>query len=283
MNTSFSDATSTVTDTLPALPDLPLAARYTGAEPVTWNGAKVYPVHSVPLGVSPATVTLTLRAAGPRRGVHGLGVGLSVESGHVLLAGRQLRGVDVWSDAMADGVSLRICPADATAAITLTPVWVDDRGEIISWTGNYGMLITRERACTVLHCSTGVGPADFTELVVELSTAPTPPDPVQPADAGRYSRALYDLGVAMHGRGEDGQAFELWIQAADLGHPAAAYDLAVVLLRRGDLPEAERWWRIAADHGDTRAMAGLAEVLERRGNTSEAGRWRAALAEHHSR
>lgn len=282
MNTSLSYASSTVTDRFDLAPDLPLAALYDGAEPLTWNGASVYPVHTVALGVSPTTITLTLRAAGPRRGVHGLGIGLGIENGHVLLNGRQLRGVDVWTDAMAEGIELRICPASAAASASLTPVWVDEFGEIISWTGNYGMLVTREPTCAVLHCSTGVGPADFTELVVELRTAPTPPDPIPPADAGRYGRALYDLGVAMHGRGEDHQAHELWRQAADSGHAGAAYDLAVVLLRQGDLAEAERWWRTAADHGDTRAVAGLAEVLERRGNLAEARIWRAALASEHS-
>ncbi|WP_067563444.1 tetratricopeptide repeat protein [Nocardia acidivorans] len=256
----------------------PPALRYDSAEPLTWNGAKVYPLHSHRIGGSPTTVTFRLRTAQPRRGVRALGMGLAVEGGHVLLNGRQLSGVDVWSDAMSGGVELRISPDGSDAAVTLTPVWVDDFGEVVSWSGNYGMLITRERSCLVLHCSTGVGPPDFTELVVEFATAPTPPDPIPPADAGLYTEALYELGVAMQQRGDGQQACELWRQAADLGHFAAAYDLAVVLLRLGQLAEAEYRWRIAADHGDPRAMAGLAEVLERRGNPAEARIWRAALA-----
>ncbi|GAB4586298.1 tetratricopeptide repeat protein [Nocardia sp. IFM 10818] len=263
--------------------ELPLADRYDSAEPVTWNGAKVYPVHQVIVGLSPTTVTLNLRAAAPRRGVRSLGMGMGVEGGHVLLNGRQLTGVDVWTDAMTGGIELRVCPTESEAAISLTPVWVDDTDAVLSWSGNYGMLITRERSRTVLHCSTGVGPPDFTELVVELSTAPTPPDPIPAPEASRYSGALYELAVAMHGRGEEDQACELWSQAAAFGHLAAAYDLGVVRFRRGDLAEAERWWRTAADHGDVRAMAGLAEVLDRRGNVSEARVWRAALtAESHS-
>ncbi|WP_157535165.1 hypothetical protein [Nocardia inohanensis] len=255
----------------------PLADRYAGAEPVTWNGAKVYPVHSAAIGLSPTTVTLNLRTAAPRRGVHSLGIGLSVDAGHVLLHGRQLMGVDVWSDAMSGGIGLQICPT-ADAAITLTPVWVDDTGAVLSWSGNYGMLVTREPACTVLHCSTGVGPPDFGELVVELGIAPTAAPPEPPVEAGRYQGALYDLGVAMHGRGEERQACELWRQAAAFGHLGAAYDLGVVRFRQGEFAEAEHWWRTAADHGDVRAMAGLAAVLERRGKISEARVWRAALA-----
>ncbi|WP_405495362.1 tetratricopeptide repeat protein [Nocardia sp. NBC_00511] len=254
-----------------------LADRYDSTEPVTWNGAQVYPLHSESIGACPATVTLNLRTTSPRSGVRGLGIGLSVERGHVLLGGRRLRGVDVWSDAMSGGIDLRIAPS-GPAAITLTPVWVDDTDTTVSWSGNYGMLITRERTGLVLHCSSGVGPPDFGELVVELSTALTPPPPEPPADAGRYQQALYDLAVAMHGRGDEGQACELWTQAATFGHLGACYDLGVIHFRRGNFTDAEYWWRSAATHGDARAMAGLAEALTRLGNHSEARVWRAASA-----
>ncbi|MEV6773531.1 hypothetical protein AB0N05_33355 [Nocardia sp. NPDC051030] len=256
----------------------PLADRYDSADPVTWNGAKVYPMYSQVVGVSPTTVTLKMRSSAPRPGVRSLGMGLSVDGGHVLLGGRQLRGVDVWSDAMFGGIDLQVCPTSGDAAIALTPVWVDRTDATVSWSGNYGMLITRERSLLVLHCSTGVGPPDFSELVVEITTALTPLPPVAPADAGRYRDALYELGVAMHGRGEESQACQLWTQAATFGHLGAAYDLGVVRYRQGDLAAAEDCWRTAADHGDIRAMGGLAEVLERRGNSSEARVWRAALA-----
>ncbi|MGW4354459.1 tetratricopeptide repeat protein [Nocardia sp. NPDC004582] len=255
-----------------------LADRYASADPVTWNGAQVYPLHSEALGDSPATVRLTLRTAVARAGVRSLGIGLAVDRGNVLLGGRQIRGVDVWSDAMDGGIDLEVCPTDTDAAITLTPVWVDDSGATVSWAGNYGMLITREPAMTVLHCSTGVGPPDFGELVVELTTARKPPRPDLPPDAGRYQNALYELGVAMQSRGDEEQACQLWAQAAEFGHVGAAYDLGVVRYRRGDYPEAEHWWRTAATHGDPRAMAGLAELLSRRGGPGEARVWRTSGA-----
>ncbi|WP_433590237.1 tetratricopeptide repeat protein [Nocardia sp. CA-145437] len=255
-----------------------LADRYASADPVTWNGAQVYPLHSETLGDSPATVRLTLRTAVARAGVRSLGIGLAVDRGNVLLGGRQIRGVDVWSDAMDGGIDLEVCPTDADAAITVTPVWVDDSGATVSWVGNYGMLITREPAMTVLHCSTGVGPPDFGELVVELATTRRPPRPDLPAEAGRYQNALYELGVGMQSRGDEEQACQLWAQAAEFGHVGAAYDLGVVRYRRGDYPEAEQWWRLAATHGDSRAMAGLAELLSRRGGPGEAQAWRTAGA-----
>ncbi|MEV0032014.1 tetratricopeptide repeat protein [Nocardia sp. NPDC050793] len=94
-----------------------------------------------------------------------------------------------------------------------------------------------------------------------------------------YRGALYDLGVAMFGRGEEDQACGLWAQAAQAGHPGAGYDLGVVLFRRGDLVAAEGWWRTAAELRDLRAMAGLAELLDRRGDHAEARMWRARAAD----
>ncbi|MBB5916914.1 hypothetical protein BJY24_005826 [Nocardia transvalensis] len=250
--------------------ELPLAERYAGAEPISVDGTTVHPMYSEPLGADPAVVTLTLHAAAPPAGLLGLGIGLSVLSGHVALRGRRLRGVDVWTDAMSGGVDLEVCAAGPDASFTLTPVWMDAAGVTESWTGNYGVRIERTASGQpLLYCSSGIGPADFTELVVEVGTAPAP------TDQSRYRSALYDLGVAMHGRGEVDEACALWTQAAGFGHAGAAYDLGVVRYRRGEFTEAERWWRAAADHGDIRAMAGLAEILDRRGDSTEAQMWRA--------
>ncbi|MGW4739486.1 tetratricopeptide repeat protein [Nocardia xishanensis] len=121
------------------------------------------------------------------------------------------------------------------------------------------------------------------------SPAPAAADPIgdlgaRPSQAERgaetgYRGALYDLGVAMFGRGEEDQACELWAQAAQAGHSGAGYDLGVVLFRRGDLVAAEGWWRTSAELRDLRAMAGLAELLDRRGDHAEARMWRARAAD----
>ncbi|MCP2294395.1 Tetratricopeptide repeat-containing protein [Nocardia amikacinitolerans] len=103
--------------------------------------------------------------------------------------------------------------------------------------------------------------------------------PVERGAETGYRGALYDLGVAMFGRGEEEQACGLWAQAASAGHPGAGYDLGVVLFRRGDLAGAEGWWRMAAELRDLRAMAGLAELLDRRGDHAEARMWRARAAD----
>jgi uncharacterized protein len=247
-----------------------LAQRYAGIEPVDWYGTTVHPLYSETLGADPAVITLAMRESSPPPGLLGLGIGLSVIGGHVALGERRLLGVDVWSDAISAGISLDVSAAGPTAAVTLTPVWMEVGGEVVSWTGNYGVLIDRSSTGnTVLRCSVGVGPVSFADLVVEVAVR------IVPTGESRYRGALYELGVAMHGRGDMDQACELWTQAATLGHAGAAYDLGVLRYRRGELREAEHWWRVAADHGDVRAMAGLAAVLRRQGNLTEAQAWRA--------
>lgn len=246
-----------------------LADRYGGAEPVRWDGRAVYPLYSEPLGADPTVLTLTLRRVAPPAGLVGVGIGVSVLSGHVALDGRRLRGVDVWTDAMSGGVDIELCGAGPDAGVTLSPVWMAGDGATVSGTGNYGVVVDRSGdGSPVLHCSTGIGAPDFGELVVGVAIR------AMPTDESRYSGALYDLGVAMHGRGDTDQACALWTQAAGLGHVGAAYDLGVARFRLGAFGEAEHWWRMAADQGDVRAMTGLAEVLDRRGSADEAQRWR---------
>ncbi|MEU7633074.1 hypothetical protein AB0C34_24375 [Nocardia sp. NPDC049220] len=103
-------------------------------------------------------------------------------------------------------------------------------------------------------------------------------DSDQAGDPG-YRSALFDLGVAMHSRGDEEQACGLWTQAAEAGHAAAAYELGAVRLRRGELAGAVFWWRTAADRRDSRAMAGLAELLDQQGNHAEAKIWQTRAAE----
>ncbi|MFI7670578.1 tetratricopeptide repeat protein [Nocardia sp. NPDC049526] len=389
--------------------NLPLAARYRSADPITWNGSLIYPMYTEQVGSAPILVTMKLLSAAPPAGLRGHGIGLSVVDGHIGIDGRRLAGVDVWSDALADGVTFEVVPTDPGALFSLTPVWVDGFGAQKSWSGNYGILIEQPpTGRIILWCSVGEGPPNFANLVVEVETAnlpagsaptpaaptpaaapptpqpaeprpdrsaqptpttqpqravsvaperPRPPEPqptpadlemvrfpeslqttfarpelpaaeqTTPLQAARtrlaepsvaeqvpvkqelaadtdhtplpeapkpgqsksqartndgdrgYRAALYDLGVAMFGRGEEEQACGLWAQAAEAGHAGAAYDLGVVLFNRGELGDAERWWRTAAERRESRAMTGLAELLERQGNHTEAEIWRACVAE----
>ncbi|WP_067472861.1 tetratricopeptide repeat protein [Nocardia amamiensis] len=162
--------------------NLPLAARYQSADPIRWHGSMVYPMYSEQIGPAPTTVTVTMLSAAPPAGLRGLGIGLSVVDGYVDLHGRSLAGVDAWSDALAEGVGFHVTPTAPSTLVTLTPVWVDEFGTQKSWTGNYGIVVEhRPEGRVVLWCSIGEGPANFANLVVEVSTAPTIIAPDVPA------------------------------------------------------------------------------------------------------
>ncbi|MFC9440271.1 hypothetical protein [Nocardia sp. NPDC057030] len=153
--------------------DRPLAARYQSAEPIILRGSKVYPMYTEQVGPEPTTVTITLLSAAPPAGLRGLGMGLSVVDGYVGLNGRRLAGVDVWSDALVGGISFDIIGTAPVTLVTLTPVWVDGFGEQKSWVGNYGIVVeSAPDGRMVLWCSIGEGPANFANLVVEVTTSP---------------------------------------------------------------------------------------------------------------
>ncbi|MFI8974116.1 hypothetical protein ACIGO9_14605 [Nocardia asteroides] len=154
---------------------IPLAQRYTSADPIDWCGAAVYPMYAEALSLGTTTVRLHALSVMAPAEVTGLGLGLTVQGGYVHLNGKSLQGVDIWYDALADGVDI-VVTADAPEALfTLTPVWVAGTQAQQSWTGNYGMVIDLLPGSTsTLWCSTGPGTPDFNELVVELTTAPAP-------------------------------------------------------------------------------------------------------------
>ncbi|WP_330230784.1 hypothetical protein OHA40_33435 [Nocardia sp. NBC_00508] len=145
---------------------------------------------------------------------------------------------------------------------------------------------TQQRADTpVAESSSQISDTPSTPTVLprldELSTATDAPrneTTRQSGDLG-YRGALYDLGVAMHRRGEEQQACGLWAQASAAGHAGAAYELGAVRYRHGDTAGAESWWHTAAERGEPRAIAGLADLLEQQGKHTEARSWRTYAAE----
>lgn len=175
--------------------DRPLAARYQSAEPIVLRGSKVYPMYTEQVGPEPTTVTITLLSAAPPAGLRGLGMGLSVVDGYVGLNGRRLAGVDVWSDALVGGISFDIIGTAPVTLVTLTPVWVDGFGEQKSWVGNYGIVIENAPdGRMILWCSIGEGPANFANLVVEVTTSPAAPQAQpQPAVDAQHTHPLRSM------------------------------------------------------------------------------------------
>ncbi|WP_067860849.1 hypothetical protein [Nocardia shimofusensis] len=160
----------------------PLAARYTGSEPILWNGSMVYPMYTDRIGTEPILLYMTLLSQAPPAGLRGHGLGLSVLQGYIELDGHKLTGVDIWSDALARGVTVELVPTGADAVFSLTPVWVDQTGAHRSWTGNYGMLVEDiPNDIVALWCSLGEGPPNFANLVVGVGIAPVRPGTREPS------------------------------------------------------------------------------------------------------
>ncbi|WP_280495673.1 hypothetical protein, partial [Nocardia farcinica] len=173
--------------------DQPLAARYTGAEPILWNGSMVYPMYSDRLPQEPTLLFMSLLSQAPPAGLRGHGLGLAVQDAYIELDGHRLTGVDIWSDALARGVTVELVPTGAAPLFTLTPVWVDQTGAHRCWTGNYGMLVEDiPNDIVALWCSLGEGPPNFANLVVggaagAAQTTPAPragPPPPPPPPPG---------------------------------------------------------------------------------------------------
>lgn len=152
----------------------PLAARYRSADPIDWRGTPVYPMYAEQLPGTTAELTLILLSATPPTSLRGFGVGLSTVDGYIGFGHRHLMGVDVWQDALERGTTLELTATARGALFTLTPVWMVEDDRPCSWTGNYGIIVERtEPGRTVLWCSMGEGPPNFTDLVVEVRTVPT--------------------------------------------------------------------------------------------------------------
>ncbi|MEU8895575.1 hypothetical protein [Nocardia sp. NPDC048505] len=149
----------------------PLAARYQSADPIRLHGSLVYPMYSEQFGPAATTLTMYTVSAAPPPGLRGHGIGLSVTDGYIGIDGRQLGGVDVWSDVLSGGVTFELTPTSPQALFTLTPVWVDETGAQKSWTGNYGIVVeTAPDGRMTLWCSVGEGPANFANLVIGVDT-----------------------------------------------------------------------------------------------------------------
>lgn len=150
-----------------------LAAYYRSAEPIAWEGAAVYPMYSEELATPASSLTMTLLSADPPAGPAGVGMGLSVVDGYIGLGSRRPAGVDIWLDALERGVTFTLTAESRGALFVLTPVWANSSGEPRSWSGNYGIVVERiGTGRTVLWCSVGEGPPHFTDLVVEVHSAP---------------------------------------------------------------------------------------------------------------
>ncbi|MEV0075417.1 hypothetical protein AB0H58_03305 [Nocardia neocaledoniensis] len=293
---------------------VPLDQRYTGADPIEWCGAAVYPMYTEALAVGTTAVRLRAVSVMPPADVAGLGLGLTVQDGHVNLDGRSLVGVDIWSDALTEGVDISVTANAPQALFTLTPVWVAESGTQQSWTGNYGMVVDLlPGGSSTLWCSTGPGTPDFNELVVELTTipsaevsmaatapalvtmpltvlppalapvvhaSPAPAVPAPPVPAVSTAPAPPPIPAADATDRTEAAPSTAPMPAADTGHGIgrALYELGTAMRERGDHDSARTLLTQAAEAGHRGAALDLGALLLDAGDRAGAEKWWKAAA-----
>ncbi|MFI1236055.1 hypothetical protein [Nocardia salmonicida] len=292
---------------------VPLDQRYQGADPIEWCGAAVYPMYAEALPAGTTALHLRALSVMAPEDVTGLGLGLSVHDGHVNLDGRSLAGVDIWYEALADGIDISVTADAPDALFTLTPVWVAGSGTHQSWTGNYGVVVDLlPDGASTLWCSTGPGTPDFNELVVELTTGPTEPDrPSTPVDAAEPTPptgptepippsvstepaphtadpdpptdvciapadvciAPADVSIAPADVSIAPAAPATPPRSADQGVGAALHNLGTAMHERGEHDSARALWTQAAQAGHTGAAYDLGALLLQQGERAAAEQW----------
>lgn len=58
--------------------------------------------------------------------------------------------------------------SDEILRMTLWNVWLGPQDSIRAWTGNAGILVSGDASCFTMRCSSGLGPIDFSNQVVEV-------------------------------------------------------------------------------------------------------------------
>ncbi|MFF2392083.1 hypothetical protein [Nocardia sp. NPDC058114] len=278
---------------------LPLDQRYDGADPIEWCGAAVYPMYTEALPAGTTAVHLRALSVMAPEDVSGLGLGLSVHDGHVNLNGKSLAGVDIWYEALADGIDISVTADAPDALFTLTPVWVAESGTHQSWTGNYGMVVDLlPDGASTLWCSTGPGTPDFNELVVELSTGPAEParpepphDPADPATtplgpAPSTPPVEPSPPAASTEPASSDPPPKISIAPTDPTQPprtsqgvgGALHDLGTAMHERGEHDSARALWTQAAQAGHSGAAYDLGTLLLQQGERAAAEQWWKAAA-----
>jgi hypothetical protein len=91
---------------------------------------------------------------------------LAVNEGRLSVNGHDASVIALWSDTSPSTVELTVS-GDATT-LEIWNAW-SFGGIDSAWTGNAGIVTRATDAGTILQCSDGVGPASFSDLVVQVT------------------------------------------------------------------------------------------------------------------
>ncbi len=91
---------------------------------------------------------------------------LAVNEGTLSVNGHDAAVIALWSDTSPSTVELRVSGASTT--LEIWNAW-SFGGIDSAWTGNAGIVTRATDDGTILQCSDGVGPASFSDLVVQVT------------------------------------------------------------------------------------------------------------------
>ncbi len=134
-----------------------------GSDTIDYRGRIVKAVVRIPVADG-AVITVTRRRALTDRPQ---AIKLAVNSGLLVVNGQRAPAVALWSNTSPSTVELTV---DGSGASTVD-VWNawSMGGVDTSWVGNAGMVTKATSGGTVLRCSDGIGPAEFSDLEVNVS------------------------------------------------------------------------------------------------------------------
>jgi hypothetical protein len=141
-----------------------LATRFaeSGSDVIEVDGQEVQPI--VTLDVGPGDILEITRLTANRQRPQALR--LAVKTGELIVSSTTASEVALWTTTAPRKARVRIDASEPTSL----DVWNAWRfgGLEHAWIGNAGMVIHSDRGRYTLQCSDGIGPVDFTDLVVTV-------------------------------------------------------------------------------------------------------------------
>jgi hypothetical protein len=138
----------------------------TKGAPIDWHGKQIFPMFSRELSARESTMRIT-RLSQHNSVAQGLRVKL--DKGELVVYDRRLTDIVLWADTNPREVEIRV--PNAPTLLKVWNVWrvrVHTHELMQAWVGNAGILIDDQNGVVSLFCSDGIGPPDFSDLVVKI-------------------------------------------------------------------------------------------------------------------
>lgn len=139
---------------------------------VTWEDVLVHSMYELPDLPNGTIVRIEFGDPNPARPE---GLRLKIRGGSLLIEGRELNDVVLWSDSSPQLVTATV-RGSMSGTLRLWNCWRDPADTMQAWIGNAGMLVEPIADGFVLRCSDGFGEISFDDLVAKIEiTRPAAP------------------------------------------------------------------------------------------------------------